>query len=604
MLRHIRIRLNYLYVLPLVLVTILSVTACLGRPDSSTQLPPTPTPMPTPEPSGRGTGGTLRILYWQPPEILNPHLTTSTKDMEVSRITYEPLASFDKEGNLIPFLAAEIPSLENGGVAPDGKSATWRLKQDVSWSDGEPFTADDVLFTYQFITNPETEAKTVDNYSDVESVEVIDDYTVKVNFKEVNPAWASPFVGIWGVILPRHKFEVYNGPNAMDAPANLMPVGTGPYQLVTFKPEEVLFLGTELVQTNKLVFEPNPHFREEDKPFFSRVELKGGGTVNEAARSVLKTGDVDYAWNLQVDAEMLAELGASGKGQVIVNPGARVERIVLNFSDPDRETEEGERSSLQFSHPFFSDEKMRQAFAYTVDRDTIASLYLEGQATSNLLVAPLTYNSPNTSYEFNLEKAAAMLDEAGWHDTDGDGVREKDGVKLSVHLQTSSNQVRQQTQEIVKSAIESIGVQVRLEVIDTSTFFDSDPSNPKTLWHFYADMEEYQTGNRSPDPGSYMKTWTCSQIPQKANNWSGLNLARWCNSEYDALYEASTRELDPETRRQIFIQMNDMLIQEVVVIPLVTTAQVAGASKTLVGVDPTPWDSEMWNIKDWRRDES
>ena len=142
---------------------------------------------------------------------------------------------------------------------------------------------------------------------------------------------------------------------------------------------------------------------------------------------------------------------------------------------------------------------------------------------------------------------------------------------------------------------------MELKIIDASTFFGPDPSNPNTRWHFYADMEEYNLGNASPDPGAYMKNWTCDEIVQKSNNWSGNNIERWCNPAYDALYEQSRTEMDPEKRRQLFVQMNDMIIEEMVLIPLVDRAGVHGVSNTLEGVDLTPWDSELWNIKDWRR---
>jgi peptide/nickel transport system substrate-binding protein len=158
----------------------------------------------------------LNLLYWQAPTTLNPHLTTATKDWAACRITYEPLASYDKDGKLIPFLAAEIPTLENGGVAADGKSVTWKLKPNVLWSDGKPFTANDVLFTYQFITDPDTDAQTTSTYDAIERVEVIDDLTIKLHFKDVNPAWSLPFVGTRGMILPRHAFEGYEGAAAKD----------------------------------------------------------------------------------------------------------------------------------------------------------------------------------------------------------------------------------------------------------------------------------------------------------------------------------------------------------------------------------------------------
>jgi peptide/nickel transport system substrate-binding protein len=589
------------FILPLVVVANLLLAACgpSAAPPSSQPVEATPTPA---EQSARGTGGTLRLLYWQAPTILNPHLAQGAKDWAACRVTYEPLASYDKDGNLIPFLAAEIPSLENGDVARDGESVTWKLKKGVKWSDGEPFTADDVLFTYEFISDPATRATTTSNYSAVKSVEVIDPFTVRVNFKDVNPAWSLPFVGVQGMIIPRHMFEGYNGSNASEAPANLQPVGTGPYRVSKFKPEEILFLGNQLIETNKIVYELNSYFREADKPFFSRVELKGGGTTSEAARSVLQLGNVDFAYNLQVDATELAKLEAGGKGQGIAPLGQYVEWIVLNQTDPNRPTADGERSSLQFPHPFFSDKKMRQAFSYAIDREAIAALYgPTGRPTSNMLVSPSTYESPNTSYEFNPDKAAALLDEAGWGDTDGDRIRDKDGVKMSVVFQTSVNPLRQQTQQIVKKDLEAIGVEVELKIIDASNFFGSDPADPKTRLHFYADLQEYATGNRSPDPGEYMKWWTCDEIAQKSNNWSGRNDGRWCNPAYDALYKQSTTEMDPAKRRELFIQMNDMIIGDVALIPLVHRADVNGVGNTLQGVEFTPWDAELWNIKDWRR---
>ncbi|GAB4438031.1 MAG: peptide ABC transporter substrate-binding protein [Anaerolineae bacterium] len=582
------------------------LAACNAESLTYQQTTPTSTPVEptsTAEPTGRGSGETLKLLYWQAPSTLNPHLTSASQDWGASRITYEPLASFDKEGNLVPFLAAEIPSLDNGDLAGDGKSVTWKLKQDVKWSDGEPFTADDVLFTYQFISNPAVGASSAGVYRTVSSVEVVDDYTVRVNFSDVNPAWSLPFVGPTGMIIPRHIFEDYNGPNAAEAPANILPVGTGPYRVLPpgIKIQEVLFLGNELVDTNKIVFEPNPFFRETDKPFFSRVELRGGGTVKEAARLALQTGEVDFAWNLQVDAATLSELEAEGQGQAIPVPQSFVERIYFNFTDPNRIAPNGERASLDFPHPFFSDIKVRQAFAYAIDRETIAALYGSAfQPTSNILVSPAKYDSPNTSFEFNLEKAAALLDEAGWIDTNNNGVRDKDGKEMEVLFQTSANPLRQETQRIIQRALRSIGVDVEIKVIDSGSFFDSDPNNPNTAYHFYADLQMYNDGNPNPDPGSYMEYLTTDQIPQKHNNWTGENVGRWQNPEYDALYRQSTTEIDPDKRTRLFIQMNDKIIEDVAIIPLVHRARVIGVNPALSGVDPTPWDAELWNIKDWR----
>ena len=236
---------------------------------------------PTGTSGSQQNSGTLKLLYWQAPTILNPHLSTGFKDAEASRITLEPLASFDNDGNLVPFLAAEIPTPENGGVAADGKSVTWKLKQDVKWSDGQPFTAQDVVFTYQFISNPKVGSSSAGTYEIVESVEAIDDYTVKVNFKEVNPAWSLVFVGGAGMILPKHIYQTYSGANAREAPANLKPIGTGAYRVVDFRPGDTV------------IYEPNPEFRQVEQLGFTKVELKGGGDATSAARAVLQTGDAD-----------------------------------------------------------------------------------------------------------------------------------------------------------------------------------------------------------------------------------------------------------------------------------------------------------------------
>ncbi|MDX2271131.1 MAG: peptide ABC transporter substrate-binding protein [Cyanobacteriota bacterium] len=533
---------------------------------------------------------TLRMLYWQAPTILNPHLSTGTKDFEASRITYEPLASFDRSGTLIPILAAEAPTVENGGISSDYKTVTWKLKPDVKWSDGQPFTADDVVFTYTFITDPESAAVTTSSYEGIASVEAVDPTTVKITFKEPTAAWASPFVGINGQILPKHIFEPFLGAKSREAPANLAPIGTGPFKLVEFKPGDVA------------VYEANPNFREPGKPYFKRLELKGGGDATSAARAVLQTGDADYAWNVQVEASVLGQMEAAGMGYVYPKPGPDVERIMFQFADPNQEVD-GERAHKSTKHPFFSDLKVRQAFNLAMDRDTIANqLYGKaGQATANFLAAPENVASKNTAYEYNLEKAAALLDEAGWKDTNNNKVRDKDGVEMKVLFQTSVNPLRQKTQEIIKQSLGQIGVEVELKSTDASIYFDSEPANNDNTGHFYADLQMFTTGNENPDPGrSYMDLYSCDAIAQKENNWSVNNVSRYCNPEYDKLMNAGLAELDPAKRAAAFIAMNDFLINDVAVMPLVNRASPSAVSNRLQDVLTTPWDLEPWMIKEWK----
>lgn len=240
------------------LLCLLVFTGCRTNPDQ----PPVAVES---GPSAEATASdTLKLLYWQAPTILNPHFSTGFKDSEASRITLEPLASFDADGKLVLFLAAAEPSLENGGVAADGKSVTWQLKPDIKWSDGTPFTAEDVAFTYQFLTNPEVATTTAAVYENIAAVEALDPTTVKITFKTANPAWYLVFTGTSGMILPKHLFQGYLGVNGREAPANRMPVGTGPYRVVDFRPGDAV------------VYEPNPYYRQVDRLGFSRIELKGG----------------------------------------------------------------------------------------------------------------------------------------------------------------------------------------------------------------------------------------------------------------------------------------------------------------------------------------
>ena len=557
------------------------------------------TEAPTEAAPARAQGGTLTLLYFQAPTVVNPHLSPGTKDLSASRITYEPLASFDKDGKLVPILAAEIPSLENGQVGDDGLSVTWTLKQDVRWGDGEPFTADDVLFTYQYIMNPDVKSSSAGSYSDVDSVEALDDHTVKVNFKQPTAAWDTPFVGPFGMIIPRHIFEEYNGANFADAPENLQAIGTGAYFVSEYRKEDVLIIGGNAVSTVKIIYEINPYYREPDKPFFRRVELQGGGDLNLAGQAA-REASVDFAWNLALPEETLVEIEAGGKMRVLAPPSAFVERIMINFTDPKKETADGERSSLQFPHPFLSDLQVRRAMAMAIDRESIAAPYGRGgQLTTNILVEPSFFASPENAFEYNPQKAAALLEEAGWIDSNGDGVREKDGVELRLVFQTSIQPLRQAAQEQVKKDLEAIGFAVELKQVDASIFLGPPKDTTDTRRQFYTDLEEFAFSNKNPDPAAYMAAWVCDQAAQKENDWSLPNWARYCNPEFDALFHQATTELDPEKRVELFVRMNELLIEDVAVIPLVNTKQPMAISVDIKGYDSTPWDLEIWKIADW-----
>src|ERR1700751_743976 len=415
------------------------------------------------KPTKAGGGGALKMLFWQAPTLLNPHFAVGTKDQEGSRIFYEPLAAWDVDGNLVPVLGAELPDIENGGPAPDGMSVTWKLKKDVQWHDGHPFTADDVVFTGEYAGDPATASTTIGNYRDIK-VEKVDPLTVRVHFAKPTPFWASPFVGQFGMIIPKHLFEPYKGANSREAPANLKPVGTGPYRFVEFKPGD-------LVRGER-----NPSYHLPNRPYFDTIEMKGGGDAVSAARAVLQTGEYDYAWNLQVEDEILVRLegGASARGRVEIVPGGSIEDKELDTTNPWTEVD-GERSSAKTKHPLFSDRAVRQALSLLIDRAAVeAHIYgRTGVATGNFINNPPRFVSKNTRWEFNIDKANQVLDEAGWQ-RGPDGIRAKDGKKLKLVFQASIHAPGQKAQTIVKQACQKAGIGMEMKSLSGSVYFSAD----------------------------------------------------------------------------------------------------------------------------------
>ena len=532
----------------------------------------------------RGGGGPLKLLLWQAPTLLNPHFASGSKDAEGSRPFCEPLAYYDSEGNLMPVLAAEIPSRANGGIAADGRSTTWKLKPGVAWHDGAPFGADDVVFNWQFATDPATAAFTPGAYAGIEAIEQVDPLTVRMVFAKPTPI---SFRSANVQLIPKHLYAPYPGARARQAPQNLKPVGTGPYRFVDFKPGDVVR------------GELNPAYHMANRPFFDTIEIKGGGDATSAARAVLQTGEFDYAWNLLVEDEVLKRMEASGKGRVVFNPTGTTEFIQLNAADPNTELE-GERAHPKSRHPVLSDPAVRRAFALLLDRRSIQEFVYgrTGIATPNILNNPARFNSPNLAMEFNVDKANALLDGAGWK-RGADGIREKDSRKMRLVYQTSVNSVRQKVQGIFKQACAKAGIDLELKAVTAAVFFSSDMANPDTNAKFWADLQMFAF-TRIPDPDRFMQLFVSWEASSKANKWQGLNQIRWANEEYDRLFRGSEGELDPVKRAAMLIRMNDLVCREGHVLPVVVRPDVAALASSMVA-PLTGWDIGLAGLHDWYR---
>lgn len=541
----------------------------------------------------RGSSGHANIIYWQAPSILNPYLSGGTKDVEASSLILEPLARYNENGVMVPWLVTEIPTVENGGVAEDLMSITWNLRDDILWSDGTQFTSADVVFTAEYCLHPEGGCAQGRNYSDIASVEALDDFTVRVTFDVPKPVPYGPFVGPEAPIIQAAQFADCLGARAPECTeANFYPVGTGAFTVTDFRPNDVISLAA------------NENYRDPDRPFFATITFKGGGDAASAGRAVMETGEMDYAWNLQLAPDVLENMAAGGHGVPISAFGTLVERIEVNMTNPSPDLPEGERSTRMHPHPILSDIRVREALSRAIDRDLLVEIGYgqAGRPACNLVPAPPLFRSDanDNCLVQDQDRARALLDEAGWV-PGPDGIRVKDGMRLSLDYITSTNAVRQDFQALIQQWWREIGVEANLRNINASVFFGGDPGSPDTFQKFYADVEMYANNFAGTDAEQYLGAYRCGREPRPETQWQGENINRFCDPEYDALHLELAQTAALEERGRIGRALNDILMQNYIIIPLVDRGRVSAHSNTLGGVVLNTWDSELWNVHDWYR---
>lgn len=281
------------------------------------------------KPTKRGGGGLLKVMWWQGADAPQLHFAVGTKDQDASRLFYEPLAAWDRDGNLRPKLAASIPNRADGTLSADGLWVAWKAEAGRALARRQALHRRRRGLHLAVFERPGHGHRIERLYRDV-TVEKVDDHAVRVKFKQPTPFWADTFVGWAGCIIPKHLFADYIGAKSREAPTNLKPVGTGPYKFKDFKPGDLV------------TGEINTDYHEPNRPHFDAIEMKGGGDAVLAARAVLQTGEYHFAWNMQVEDEILVRMEKGGKGRVIVTLGGGIEHMQLNTTDPWTEVD-GER---------------------------------------------------------------------------------------------------------------------------------------------------------------------------------------------------------------------------------------------------------------------
>ena len=492
--------------------------------------------------------------------------------------------------------APAIPTLDNGGISQDLTSITWKLQEGLKWSDGSDVIGEDVAFTWRYCADEDTGCTAESSFDGVASVEAVDILTVKITFEAPTPYPYHVFVGSGVPIISLLQFADCIGAAARGCEAeNTYPLGTGAYRIVDFKTND------------EAVYERNPFYRVA-AAYFDRVVLNGGGDALSIAQAVLERGEADYAWNLQIEPDVLAEMEEAGLGQVLVALSSLVERILINQTDSDPALGDNRSEYLdgQNPHPFLTFKPIRQAMSMAIDRGQISEkLYgFGGEPTCNLVIGPPAYVSTDNQgcLMRDIPGANRLLDDNGVVDTDGDGIREYNGTPLRIVFQTSTNAMRQDTQDLVEGWWREIGIETESIHHDASVFFGGDPEVDKEASYrrFFADVQMYATGP-GIDPQEYQSGPLCKHIQTRENNWSLDNNTRSCDPEYDAVFaQLGQTGVGPE-REELVKRLNNIYVGNFYELPLVNRGLVSARLNTLQGVRMNGWDSELWNIAEWRR---
>jgi len=517
----------------------------------------------------------VTMTYFEEPDNLNRAYT----NMWYATITldlFNPgLWSYNDKLEPSLEMAAQFPTKENGLISEDGLTITIPLNKDAKWSDGEPVTADDFVFTYEMIVDPANIVQSTWPYEDyLESVTAQDGHTLVLKLTEPFAPWATTM--FYDVVMPEHVLRpVFEAEGTIDnAEWNRNPtVANGPFVL------------KEWEAASHMIFQANANYWR-GRPALDEIHILIVPD-DEAQMAAIKTGDTDIGIFLSY-ADIPTIEALEDVDLVMVLSGYN-EGWFFNLNT--------DATAAKAGHPALQDVRVRQAVAYAVDFDAICEELLHGKTYPSATYweeTPYAYPDANL-YKYDAEKAKALLDEAGWVDTNGDGTRDKDGVELVlVYSTTAGREVREQTQVVAQQYLADVGIGITIQ----NNSYD-------TMWNSYGDGGPIATGNYDiaewsdttdfPDPN--VEQWLCSEIPSDENpdglNWYGL-----CDQELDTLFKAQAVEVDPDKRIQLFHDIGKLMSEKVYWLSVwhdndLWTINKRAKNVKISGADP------FWNCFEW-----
>jgi peptide/nickel transport system substrate-binding protein len=474
------------------------------------------------------------------PSTLLPVLASDSASSAINGLVYNGLIRYDKNFNWEGELA------ESWDISEDGLVITFHLRHDVRWHDGEPLTADDVLFTYRMFVDPDTPTAYAESYRQVSHAEALDRYTFRVVYDKPY----APALGSWSVAIhPKHLLDGVAGEDLAKSELTRKPIGTGPFLFKTW------------VSGEKLVLEANEDYFE-GRPYLKRVVYR---IIPDQSTQLLEllSGGLDYMSLNPIQYQTQTELPAFKRRY------NKYRYLAFGYT----------YLGYNLNRPLFKDKRVRQALSFAINKQELIDGVLLGlgqAATGPYKTDTWVYNDRVAKYAYAPEKARALLNEAGWHDSDGDGILDKDGQAFKFTIVTNQgNDLRIKTGEIIQRRFKEIGVEVKLRVIEWAAFLKEfiNPSN------FDATILGWTGG---PEPDQF-NIWHSTKTGPRELNFVGFK-----NAEVDRLLEAGRRTFDQDERKRIYDRFQVILAEEQPYTFLYLRDALPAVASRFQGIEPAP----------------
>lgn len=505
--------------------------------------------------------GQLTVGFSQEPTVFNPHMPHIEVDEGLHFSLYDPLFSVDPTGSFVPGLAAEVPTVENGGISADGLQWKVKLREGVKWHDGTPFTAEDVKATLELLVDADFRSWRKTGHELVRDLTVVS--PTEITWRMEKPFAPYPSILASTFITPKHLLSAAADPN--NAPFNNAPVGTGPFKWV------------ERVAGDHILLAANPDYFG-DGPYVEKLIYKYVPDLN-VMYTQFKTGDIDVVGLQWITPDHYDEAKALDGKSVNVVPSATVESFTLNMERPQ-----------------FKDPAVREALYAAIDKQSIIDALYYGLPTPTETYMPqqsFYYNPDLPKHEYDMEKAKKLLDDAGWV-AGSDGIRAKDGVKLSFTCSTTAgNHIREQVQQYMQQSFKDLGVDMSISNLP-----------PAVMWGDYWMLSKFDTvivglnflTGSDPDTSDYFRS-----TASPAKGGAGQNTWQFENKEVDDLLSKGGELFVPEKRKAVYQKIQEVMRKELPFLPLFQYATVRGHKQGVENVVPNVNVLiDSWNVATWR----